>query len=606
MLNPLESRDIVSQLSRHPANNPDASSVVDRIGSVLGASGGAAAATSQAASPDRQTLLHHADELLSVGDRKGNDDYDKRLTALATEYLPDMRVEDRGRFVGAILENDEGATKSDSWLQGSRLDKLVDDGSISGAQRQQVLEAFGTAYTAGEADMENTWRFMEMDGVSGEVVDKATPRDTSLGRSKIENQNTTGEVYDRLLNGLGEGDARSSEFAGFIEQFTIDQLQDGTVGSTKTDSNSRGDYLGLLLNVADRAGDNHSVVNNILHGLDSETRSQAIQDVSTGFSKVTTENAWLTREDSQLSERYNRDPMEILIRATANDPASVYAGDTRSHAADMAELILDQSKNNPWGESGFFDDQNIPKTGRQEAVNELVQNKAGEIFEFNGLGESGIDPGSNVDNTTRNVQTMANLTRLTGLSPTNEAAPDVLNSLTKLSDGWAQDYLTAREDGNVDRMLVNEHRLTHAVASTEQAVLNGFSDKAEDDAAMKADMMKMLNFFVGMVPSPGGVMTDGLKSGITKVFGENSGVTKAFDSASGSISGEIDANTVDTFKDKMIEVLSKSDHQDQYLDEFRANANSFIEEQLLRGLDADGTAGIRDEIVKEASQLLTA
>lgn len=583
------------------ANVLDPISIVNQLREIAAAGG-----LPEQASPDQSELQDMAKELHSVGDRKGKDDYDKRLTALANDFLPDMTVEDRGRFIGAILENDPGATRSDSWLQGGRLDKLVDNGDITTAQRQQVLEAFGAAYTAGKADTENTWRFMEMDGVSGEVEMKGSERVISLGGGRVENNNTSGEVLERFLNGLGDGDTRSSAFADFIETFTIDQLQTGTVGSTKTGSDDRGDYLGLLLNAADHAGDNHEVVNNILHGVDSEKRTQAIQDVSENFSKVTTENAWLDREDSHLPDSYNRDPMEIIIRAVANDPASVYAGDSRSHAADLAETILDQSENNPWGDNGFFDDQNIPKTGRQEAVNELMTKKAGEIFEFNGLGESGIHDGSNVTNVERNVQTMANLTRLTGLSPTNEAAPDVLNSLTKLSDGWAKDFVTAREEGNDDRMRINELRLTHAVASTEQAVLNGFSDKAEDDAAREADMMKMLNFFVGMVPSPGGVFTDNLKSGITKVFGENSGVTKIFDSASESVSGVIDENSVDVFKDKMVELLGKSDYQDQYLAEFRDNANSFIEEQLLRGLEGDGNVGIRADIVKEASQLVKA
>lgn len=557
-------------------------------------------------SPDRAGMQDMAKDLLSVGDRRGRDDYDKRLTALASDVLPDLGVEDRGRLIGALLENDKGATRSDSWLQGSRLDKLVDEGGITGAQRQQVLEAFGTAYTAGEADMENTWRFMEMDGVSGEVVDKASPRQTSLGISRIENNNTSGEVLERFLNGLGDGDSRSSGFADFIETFAIDQLQAGEVGSTKTGSNDRADYLGVLLNAADHAGKDGEVVNNILHGVDSEKRTQAIQDVSAGFSKVTTENAWLDREDSKLPDSYNKDPMEILIRAVANDPASVYARDTRSHAADMAELILDESKNDPWGDNGFFDDQNIPKAGRQDAVNELMIKKASEIFEFNGFGETGIHEGSNVSHVERNVQTMANLTRLTGLSPTNEAAPEVLGSLAKLADSWAQDYMSAREAGNTDRMYIFEHRLTHAVASTGQAVLNGFSDKAEDDAARQADMMNMLNFFVGLVPSPGGVLTGNLKTGFTQVFGESSSANRIFDSAAGAVGGVIDDSTVGAFKDRMVELMSKSDYQDQYLATFRDNANTFIESQLLRGLDGEGTAGIRAQIVKEASQLLTA
>ncbi|MCD9032182.1 hypothetical protein LDO32_10655 [Luteimonas sp. Y-2-2-4F] len=558
-------------------------------------------------SPSKSDLLDLAKDLHSVGDIKGKkDDYDKRLTALASDFLPGLSVEDRGRFIGAILENDKGATKSDSWLQGARLDKLVDDGKITSEQRQQVLEAFGAGYNAREVDSENTWRFLEMDGVSGEVVDKATAYQNSRGMSRIENENTSGEVFQRFLDGLGEGDGRSKEFADFIEQFTVDQLREGKVGAGKTDKNDRADYLGLLLNAADRAGDDGAVVNRILHGVDSETRERAIQDVSEGFSKVTTENAWLNREDSKLPDSYNRDPMEILIKAVANDKESVYAGGTRSHAADMAELILDQSRNDPWGDNGFFDDRNIPKEGRQEAVNELVRKKAGEIFEFNGLGESGIHEGSNVDNVTRNMMTMANLTRLTGLSPTNEAAPDVLNSLTKLSDGWAKDYIDARDDNNTDRMLENEHRLTHMVASVEQAVFNGFSDKAEDDAARKADLTNMLNFFIGLVPTPGGVLTDGLKDGFTKVFGEDSRAKSTFDKVVDEIGGQVDGNSVDKFKDMMVDKLTKDEYQDKYLATFRDNANRFIEDQVLRGLDGSGNAGIRAEIVKEASQLLKA
>lgn len=570
--------------------------------------------------PSRSELEDLAKELHSVGDIKGKkDDYDKRLTALANDFLPELKVEDRGRFIGAILENDEGATKSDSWLQGSRLDKLVDDEKITAGQRQQVLEAFGAAYNAGEADSENAWRFMEMDGVSGEVTDKASSRLTSLGGARVENENTSGEVFDRFLAGISNGGDRSVEFADFIEKFTIDQIQDGKVGSSKTDKNDRSDYLGLLFNAADQAGSNHAVVNRILHGVDSEQRNQAIQDVSEGFSKVTTENAWLDRDDTGLSDRYNRDPMEILIKAVANDKESVYAGETRSHAADMAELILDQSKNDPWGDNGFFDDQNFPKEGRQEAVNELVKNKAGEIFEYNGLGESGIHEGSNVDNVTRNMMTMANLTRLTGLSPTNEAAPDVLNSLTKLSDGWSKDYLDARKNDDPDSMLQNEHRLTHMVASVEQAVLNGFSDKAEDDAARQADMANMLNIFLGMIPSPSSLLSEGvkkgftdqLKQGFTDVFGEKSGMMRiydgaasVFDGAVNGVGGQIDKATIGEFKDKMLEELGKSDRQDQYLATFRDNANTFIENQVLRGLEGKDNAGIRAEIVKEASQLL--
>lgn len=89
---------------------------------------------------------------------------------------------------------------------------------------------------------------------------------------------------------------------------------------------------------------------------------------------------------------------------------------------------------------------------------------------------------------------------------------------------------------------------------------NGFPDKAEDDAARQADMAKMLNVFIGMVPSPGGLFTDNIKRGFEQVFDANSGVTRIFDSVVDSIGREIDTHSVDAFRDEMIGKFSKSDY----------------------------------------------
>lgn len=557
-------------------------------------------------SPSRSELEDLAKELHSVGDIKHKkDDYDKRLTALAEDFLPKLNVEDRGRFFGAIIDGDPGATKSDSWLQGSRLDKLVEDGRITSEQRHQVLEGFAAGFNQGGVDSENAARFLEMDGVSGEVVDKTPPGKDRI--RKIENENTSGEVFSRFLHGLEGKSGTSDEFAEFVEKFAVDQIENGNAGSTKSDQDDRADRLGLLLNAADHAGKDQSVINRILHGVSNEKREQVIDDVSQGFSKVTTENAWLNREDTHLPDSYNKDPMELLIRAVGNDKDTLYAGGKQSYASDMAEYILDQSKNDPWSDNGFFDDQNIPKEGRQSALNEFVKHKSKEIFETNGLGESGIGA-DKTDNVTRNVRTMANLERLTGLSPTNDDAPAVLASLAAQSDGWAKDYITAAKSDSDNGKLQAEHKLTHLVASTEQAVLDGFADKAEDDKARKEEFANMVNLFLGFTPG-GASLAGNLKSGLgkafTRVFGEDSQASRILDKVADGFGSDIDSITSDQWRDELAEALTKSDYQDAYLEDFRKNANGFIQEQVLRGLEGDDYAGIRDEIVKEASQLLS-
>lgn len=178
------------------ANVLDPISIVNQLRDIA-ASGG----LPEQASPDHSELLDMAKELHSIGERKGKDDYDKRLTALANDFLPDLSVEDRGRFIGAILENDTGATKSDSWLQGSRLDKLVDNGDITTAQRQQVLEAFGTAYTAGKAD--NSVSVFKDKMV--ELLSKSEHQDQYLATFR---DNANEFIESQLLRGLdGDGTA---------------------------------------------------------------------------------------------------------------------------------------------------------------------------------------------------------------------------------------------------------------------------------------------------------------------------------------------------------------------------------------------------------------
>lgn len=551
-------------------------------------------------SPSRSELEDLAKELHSVGDIKHKkDDYDKRLDALASDFLPKLNDEDRGRFMGAIFDGDKGATGS--WLQGDRLDKLVADGRISAEDRRTVLTSLASGYNDGQVNKDKAWDFLGMGGVDGEIVDKS-PAGSRAG-PRYENQNTSGEVFDRFMAGLDDGNGGTSEtFSKFVEKFSIDQIDSGAPGNDK-DANSRGDYLGLLINAADRAGPDQSVVNRILHGVDKEKREQVIDDVSKGFSKVTTENAWLDRDDSKLSDAYNRDPMNLIIRAVANDKESRYSDDKRSYAGDLAEYVYTQSANNPYGDNGFYTDKNQPKEGRQEALNELMLKKGAEIFDTKRLGESGIGEDGET-NSTRNVRIMANLERLTGLSPTNEQGPEVLNKLAGSADTWSKDYINALDSDNENDKLQATQKLTHLMASTEQAVLDGFSDKAEDDAARKEDLQSMMNLFVGLLPG-GDSLGSGLRSSFKSVFGEDSGAVRTLDKVlESSVGGTLDGTGTDLLKEKVVDALADSGNEDKYLKAFTENANVFIEDQLLRGLSGDEYAGIRQEIAKEASQLL--
>ena len=113
-------------------------------------------------SPSKTELEDLADKLHDVGEKGGKkDDYDRRLQALASEFLPTLSAEDRGRFLGVVLEKDKGATGS--WLQNDRLDKLVDGGRLSGDNRQAVLDAVQRGYDDGNVEKEKAAGFIDTD-----------------------------------------------------------------------------------------------------------------------------------------------------------------------------------------------------------------------------------------------------------------------------------------------------------------------------------------------------------------------------------------------------------------------------------------------------------
>lgn len=96
-------------------------------------------------SPTKAELEELADKLHDVGEKKAKkDDYDRRLESLASEFLPTLSPEDRGRFIGTVMEKDKGAL--DSWLQKDRLDKLVDNGRLDDSDRKRLLDSVGRGF----------------------------------------------------------------------------------------------------------------------------------------------------------------------------------------------------------------------------------------------------------------------------------------------------------------------------------------------------------------------------------------------------------------------------------------------------------------------------
>ncbi|MGO1073466.1 hypothetical protein [Lysobacter sp. CA199] len=111
-------------------------------------------------SPSKAELEELAKDLHNVGEKSGKkDDYDRRLESLASEFLPTLSDADRGRFIGVVMEKDKGALNS--WLQGDRLNGLVDKGRISADDRQRVLDGVARGYADNNIPKDKAAEFID-------------------------------------------------------------------------------------------------------------------------------------------------------------------------------------------------------------------------------------------------------------------------------------------------------------------------------------------------------------------------------------------------------------------------------------------------------------
>ncbi|QWP77095.1 hypothetical protein J5226_01425 [Lysobacter sp. K5869] len=127
-------------------------------------------------SPSKAELEDLADKLHDVGEKKAKkDDYDRRLEALASEFLPTLSPEDRGRFIGTVMEKDKGAL--DSWLQKGRLDKLVDSGRIEDADRKRVLDGVSRGFGDDHIPKDKAAEFVDTGRKPEPQPEPAPPKD---------------------------------------------------------------------------------------------------------------------------------------------------------------------------------------------------------------------------------------------------------------------------------------------------------------------------------------------------------------------------------------------------------------------------------------------
>lgn len=160
-------------------------------------------------SPSKAELEDLADKLHDVGEKSGKkDDYDRRLESLASEFLPTLSAEDRGRFIGVVMEKDKGAL--DSWLQGDRLSKLVDDGRINTDDRQRVLDGVARGYKDDHIPQDKAAEFIDTNNVPDGGDDKGpgseaapdpveAPKDV-LGDDFREVKEGDAVAYDQIEN----------------------------------------------------------------------------------------------------------------------------------------------------------------------------------------------------------------------------------------------------------------------------------------------------------------------------------------------------------------------------------------------------------------------
>lgn len=540
-------------------------------------------------SPDKSELEKMARELHSVGDIKHKkDDYDKRLTALANDYLPRLNKEDQGRFLDTILEQDGGAMKS--WLQSDRLDNLVKDGKVSEDNRHTLLDGIASGYNSqhdgkndvSHLDMDTAWKFFGMDGASKGYVNHDSGAQTQWGGGEgWKNENTSSDIYARMVHGLKGSDGKvDAGFSDFIKNFTTDEIQNGKgkIHGDKYSADHAKD-LSVLFNAANQAGDKQKVVSDIFNGLTEKQRATVTEDLSKGFADQSVINDALTNQHKADSSYV--DPMTLLIKSVANDGSDKAKAtkDNPGTAVELATYVKEHSKNNAYGGNEFYDDKNIPLKDRQEALTELMKSKSSDILEGVNNTNAPADGFKSFEWLTEGRGVLSNMERLTGLAPENKDGKVVLGKIADKTNDWLKN-----NDGGPGEDLADD-KAANTIAATAEAVKQGFADKKEDDEAKKADLMRMIDVITGLVGTVAGPITEKVSSKIDDL------VKNTFGDALGEQFKEWGKEGFDKLsdeqKEKVVDKIIADGNQDEYLEAFRDNSDKFVKDELLANVSDD-------------------
>lgn len=141
-----------------------------------------------------------ADRVMNAGVRwLIKDDYEARMDVFGEELLKGDKSY-QGKLAAEIVERDPGAFKS--WLQGGRMDSLVDGDRISPTERRAMLDGLGTALQSGQIE-----RSQVPSGFVHASHDLALTG-AYMGRLNLDDRDDFGRALD-AFSGLGPDDLRS-------------------------------------------------------------------------------------------------------------------------------------------------------------------------------------------------------------------------------------------------------------------------------------------------------------------------------------------------------------------------------------------------------------
>jgi hypothetical protein len=540
-------------------------------------------------SPDDDQLKDFAKELHSVGDKKhAKDDYSARMEALVNDYLPKLSVEDRGRFLAEIKKDDKGALNS--WLQGDRLDDLVKDKKVSADNEHGFYEAVADGYNQDLSGFRSGMaeKLFGLDKVDHDSAHHSSNPNTDLTKGDFSDN---AKVEQRLMSGAADSKGnKSSEFGDFVTSYAKDYINKNPDSDHPYARTTITDTEAMLLNAADKSGDNGKNVYDIVSGIDgNDNRNNFLGAMATSFTgDDSIEKGGGLMSDAIKADPGFKDPMSLIIDSYANN-----ADD--QGAVDMAKFVYDHRRD----QDQFYDSHTVPVKDRQDALSDLMEKKGGAIYDQL-IVKDQSDP--DVDKANDSMREFSNLMELTNLSPSNDQASAAGKQLNDTIADEKKDFIKDYEDNNSDK-TAEGMTLGDTLASSTLALKQQVQDAQDNDAKNKEALMNIFGFLLDAI-SP---LTDGVSSKISDTIKDN--IIGATESVTGdkSKAEELGSHLYDMVTEKGTDAAKDyisdwignqvSDKQaKEYINNMKDSVDDFAENVVLSGLDDKQ----RSEVVHDA------